>query len=247
MSQNNNRNFDDKFAEAWYNLGGDFSYMFSKQLIKYLSANNIKPANVLDIYCGAGNFLAEMQKQGIKCVGTEGSKAFVDFNNKNYKDMEFIYSPNMLEFGTKQKFDLITCIYDLVNYLEKFSEWQDFFKNVYKQLNKGGMFVFDYNTTRRLADWNTTIYESNSQMDYVQTVKSGVQGKTIINYVYYIKDKEDLYYKTSSLRTETTFETERVLEALKKAGFKDVKLCDFSLNPVSNPESKNKIHVIATK
>ena len=247
MGQNEYRNFDDKFAEAWYNLGGDFSYMFSKQLINYLKANNLQPKNVLDVYCGAGNFLAEMQKTGIKCTGTEGSKAFIKFNQKNYKDMEFLYANNLADFATKQKFDMITCIYDLVNYMETYKEWQDFFKVAYKQLNKGGLFVFDYNTPKRLADWNTVVYEESDKMDYLQTVKSGVYGKTIINYIYYIKNADGTYDKTSSLRTETTFELEQVLDALKKAGFKDIKLCDFSLNPVANPQAKNKLHIVATK
>lgn len=240
------RSFDDQFAKAWYNLGGDFSYMFSKRLISYLNKNNIKPKNVLDVYCGAGNFLAEMQKQGIKCVGTEGSKSFIKFNNENYTNMQFIYSPALCKFETKEKFDLITCIYDLINYLETYAEWEEMFKAVYKQLNKGGMFVFDFNTPKRLADWNVTVYDQASDMDYVETVKSGVQGKTVITYVYYVKDGAK-YDKTSTIYTETSFEPARVVNALKKAGFKDIKLCDFELNPLSNPESRNKIHVIATK
>ena len=32
---------NDKFAEAWYNMGGDFAYMFSKKVINYLNKNNL--------------------------------------------------------------------------------------------------------------------------------------------------------------------------------------------------------------
>ena len=100
--------------------------------------------------------------------------------------------------------------------------------------------------TRLNADWNTVVYDQSRDLDYVQTVTSNVHGKTVINYIYYVKDG-DKYEKTSALYTETSFEIERVLEALKKAGFKDVKLCDFELNELSNPASRNKIHVIAKK
>lgn len=240
------RSFDEQFAKAWYNLGGDFSYMFSKKLLAYLKKNNLKPKNVLDVYCGAGNFLAEMQKAGIKCVGTEGSKSFIKFNNQNYKDVEFIYANALNDFATKEKFDLVTCIYDLVNYLETYREWEEMFKSVYKQLNKGGMFVFDFNTPKRLENWNVTIYDQSGDMDYVETVKPNVHGKTVINYVYYVKDGTK-YDKTSALYTETSFEIPRVVEALKKAGFKTVKLCDFELNELQNPETRNKVHVVATK
>lgn len=247
MNCSMDRQLDDQFAKAWYNLGGDFSYMFSKKVLAYCKKNKFAPKNVLDIYCGASNFLAEMKKAGLKCVGTEGSPAFVKFNKENHEGIEFINTTALNIFNTKEKFDLITCIYDLVNYLETYAEWELFFKSVYKQLNKGGKFMFDYNTVKRLADWNTVVYDQSSDMDYVQTVKSNVQGKTIINYVYYLKNANGKYHKTSAIYTETTFENEAVVKALQKAGFKDIKLCNFDLNELANPATRNKIHVIATK
>lgn len=241
------RNLDDQFAKAWYNLGGDFSYMFSKKVLSYMKKTGFSPKNVLDVYCGASNFLAEMQKAGLKCVGTEGSEAFVKFNKENYKDMEFYHTPALNKFITKEKFDLVTCIYDLVNYLETYGEWEDFFKSVYKQLNKGGKFMFDFNTPKRLADWNAIVYEQSSDMDYVQKVYPTVHERVAINYVYYLKGENGKYHKTSTIYTETSFDIQNVLMALKKAGFKNVELCDFNLNPIANPQSRNKVHVIATK
>ena len=242
-----NRQLDDQFAKAWYNLGGDFSYMFSKKVLAYCKRNAFAPKNVLDVYCGAGNFLAEMQKAGIKCVGTEGSAAFVKFNQENHAGMEFLHTPALNVFNTKEKFDLITCIYDLVNFMETYQEWQLFFASVYKQLNKGGKFMFDYNTLKRLKNWDTVVFEQSNDMDYVQSVKPNVYDKTVINYVYYIKNSNNKYHKTSAIYTETSFETSKVLEALKKAGFKNVEICDFNLNPATNPELRNKVHIIATK
>lgn len=240
------RNFDDTFAKAWYNLGGDFSYMFSKKVLAYLKKNNLNPKNVLDIYCGAGNFLAEMQKAGLKCVGTEGSEAFVRFNKENYSGIDFVLTDALEKFNTKEKFDLVTCIYDLVNYMETFAEWQTFFKNVNKQMNNGGLFMFDFNTTKRLADWNTVVYDQSADLDYVQSITPNVHGKTVISYTFYSK-ADDKYSKSQAVYTETSFEVERVVEALKKAGFKEVKLCDFELNELENPANRNKIHVIAKK
>jgi len=240
------RNFDDTFAKAWYNIGGDFSYIFSKKLLSYLKNNNLAPKSILDIYCGAGNLLAEFQKAGLRCVGTEGSKAFVEFNKENHPGIDFVLTDALEKFNTKEKFDLVTCTYDLVNYMETFAEWQTLFKNVSNQLNKGGMFVFDFNTTRRLADWNKVTYDQSRDIDYIQSVTSNVHGKTVVSYTFYVRE-DDKYKKTSTLYTETSFEVPQVVEALKKAGFKDVKLCDFELNELPNPEARNKIHVVATK
>ena len=89
--------------------------MFSKKVLAYCKRNGFAPKNVLDVYCGAGNFLAEMQKAGIKCVGTEGSAAFVKFNQENHPGMEFLHTPALNVFNTKEKFDLIPCIITLLN------------------------------------------------------------------------------------------------------------------------------------
>jgi len=240
------RSFDDNFAESWYKLGGDFSYMFSKKLIAYLKRNGKNPKSVLDIYCGAANFLCEMQKEGMECYGTEGSKAFIRFNEQRYSDMKFYHTENMADFGTKQKFDLITCIYDLVNYLEIFSDWEELFKAAYKALNKDGVFTFDINTEKKLADWNEVSYEQSPDMDYVESVKSGVHGKTAITYVYYVKDGSR-YVKTSDVRTETAYPLDMVVKALQKVGFRDVKICNFNLDEVENPEQRNKVHFVAIK
>ena len=238
--------FNDQYAKAWYSIGGDFSYIFSKKLLAYLKKNNLEPKSIMDIYCGSGNLLAEFHKAGLKCVGTEGSKAFIEFNKENYNDMEFIYTEELEKFNTKEKFDLVTCTNDIVNYMETFAEWQTFFKNVAERLNKGGLFVFDFNTTRRIADWNKVTFDQSRDIDFVQSITSNVHGKAVINYVFYVREG-DKYSKASTVYTETSFEIPQVLEALKKAGFKDVKLCDFELNELASPEARNKIHVIATK
>ena len=240
------RSFDDNFAESWYKLGGDFSYVFSKKLLAYLKREGKQPKSVLDIYCGAANFLAEMQKEGLTCYGTEGSKAFIRFNEKRYEGMKFYYTENMADFGTKEKFDLVTCIYDLVNYLEIFADWEELFKAAYKALNKGGIFTFDINTEKRLADWNEVVYDQSPDMDYVESVKSGIHGKTAITYVYYVKDGSR-YAKTSNIYTESAYPLDMVVKALNKAGFKNVKLCNFSLEEVQNPEERNKVHIVAEK
>lgn len=53
--------------------------------------------------------------------------------------------------------------------------------------------------------------------------------------------------KVLSFCKKNNFAPKNVLEALKKAGFKNVEICDFNLNPATNPELRNKIHIVATK
>ena len=64
--------------------------------------------------------------------------------------------------------------------------------------------------------------------------------------LYYVRDGE-WYDKTSTKYTQTSFEVETVVKSLKKIGFKEVKVCNFDLAEIVNPETENKVHIIATK
>ena len=46
---------------------------------------------------------------------------------------------------------------------------------------------------------------------------------------------------------ECYFENDLILEALKRAGFKDIKLVDKDLNPLTSIDYADRIHVVAIK
>ena len=165
---------DIDFARAWDNSQGSFSAGIANRILSFANNNNKKIKSALDICCGASNLLNIFHQNGISCAGTETRQGMIDFPKEKYPEIEFFKTEMMSEFPTKQKYDLITCNHDIVNYFENFDEWREFFKEAYKHLNNGGMFVFDYYTKRKLQDWNETIFFSSEWLDYITEVKSGI-------------------------------------------------------------------------
>lgn len=237
---------DIDFARAWDNSQGSFSAGIANRILSFANNNNKKIKSALDICCGASNLLNIFHQNGISCAGTETRQGMIDFSKEKYPEIEFFKTEMMSEFPTKQKYDLITCNHDIVNYFENFDEWREFFKEAYKHLNNGGMFVFDYYTKRKLQDWNETIFFSSEWLDYITEVKSGIYDKTRITYTYYINYK-DYCIKTRDIVVECYFENDLILEALKRAGFKDIKLVDKDLNPLTSIDYADRIHVVAIK
>jgi len=84
-------------------------------------------------------------------------------------------------------------------------------------------------------------------MDHVRSIRKGIDNKCVMTEIYYIKNEEGLYHKTFDILVEAYFENNEIVDALKKAGFKSISLVDFSLEPINNPEQRNRIHVIARK
>ncbi len=49
------------------------------------------------------------------------------------------------------RFDVVLCVYDSLNHLLEFEEWEATFDRAREHLRPGGTFVFDVNTERKLA------------------------------------------------------------------------------------------------
>ncbi len=234
------------FAKAWDSSQGDFSKNLAQNIIKYIKENRIKVETALDICCGTSNYLSEIASEGILCTGTEIDKSMIDYSKEKCPNISYELTESIDEFKFKKKFDLITCNHDMINYLEDFKQWSNLFENAIKNLNKKGLFIFDFYTQNKLKDWNETSFSSTENLDCLLDVKSGLFDKTVLSYTYYI-NYQDYMLKTKSITTECYFETQTILDALKKVGFKNVVMVDASLNPLADPESAERIFVIAKR
>lgn len=247
MEQYVSQSFDKNYASAWSVDQGGFSFQLANNLIAYLNKNNISAKTCLDVCSGTGEFLNQLAKNGISGAGTEVAKSMIEYSSSKYPTTTFTLTKEIYDFKPKSKFDIVTCNHDMINAIEKFSGWQELFKNAHACLNKNGIFMFDFYTKNKLENWNEISFEESDNMDHIRSIKKGMDNKCIINEVYYIKNQDGQYQKTFDIVVDAYFENDQIIEALKKSGFKKIELCDFSLSPVSNPETRNRIHIIAHK
>lgn len=242
----NQVNYD--FAKAWDLSHGNFAEEIAQNIINFASVNNRKIQTVYDICCGASNLIGVFEQKGYKCVGSETRQGMYDYSKEHHPNTKYFLTENMYDVPGRIKADVITCTHDIVNYFENFSEWELFFKNVEKHLDKRGMFVFDFYTKHKLQNWNETTFKHSHTLDYLMNVKSGVYDKTVITYTYFI-NYDTHYIKTKDVVVESYFETQEILDALKRAGFKNVQIVDHNLQPLNgeNIAYLDRIHVIAMK
>ena len=236
-------NYD--FAKAWDLSQGDFATNIANRILAYAEANNKKFKSVYDVCCGSSNLLKVFDQCGYKCFGTETRQGMYDYSKEKLPNVTYFLTEKMNDMPGKEKVDVVTCTHDLINYFEDFSEWEEFFKNVDKKLNKNGVFVFDFYSKFKLSNWNESTYKSNPHLDCLTTIKSGVYDKTVITYTYYI-NYQNYYVKTKDIAVEAYFELDRVVEALKKAGLKNVQIVDSHLNPTEPNQYAERIYIMAS-
>ncbi len=98
--------------------------------------------SLLDVGCGSGGFLQELSFQypHVETMGIDLSSVMV----KNAKAKGA--NAHCIDLcSVEQKFDVITAIFDMVNYLDK-SQLRRFLGCIERTLNRGGYFICDINT-----------------------------------------------------------------------------------------------------
>ncbi len=138
--------------------------------INFTKENIKEGSSILDLACGSGIFLVNMNLYGYPTDGLDLSSQMIDLaRDKMYINHinTNLYLENMATFNIDKKYDVITCYFDSINHLNTIEEVNLMFENVYKHLNKGGKFLFDvFSYSRFLEAEGTDISEEFEDFKY---------------------------------------------------------------------------------
>ncbi len=131
-----------------------YSERMAEILPAVLERFGAKPQTILDLACGEGAFARAMAKKGFQVTGVDLSPKMLQIaqeraQRENVK-VEFLLQ-DMRSLSFEEKFDLVTCWYDSLNYLLKLEDLTRTFAGVWRALKKGDLFIFDMNTVYGLA------------------------------------------------------------------------------------------------
>lgn len=108
----------------------------------YETLDTLAFKSLLDVGCGSGGFLEQVAKRYPKAeaMGVDLSPVMVEMTQKKGLNAQCIDLCKV-----DGKFDVITAIFDMVNYLDK-KMLKRFLRCVEEHLEEGGHFIFDINT-----------------------------------------------------------------------------------------------------
>ena len=134
----------------------DFSPKYVGLIKKIFDDHGINQAKILDLACGTGILAAILAENGHHILGIDISPQMIEIaRNKStgLPDTAFQVQ-DMTKFRVDDTFDLITCIFDSINYVLDPSALSSMFYRVYSALNKTGFFLFDSNTHREYKKYH---------------------------------------------------------------------------------------------
>ncbi len=233
----------DVFAE-YYDIFWDWKDLFSKIMDGLQGKYGFKTEKVLEIACGTGKNL-EYFTDSTLLAGVDISARMLDKARVNVPAGQFHYA-NMTEFNLGDKFDLILCVYDSLNHLLEFSEWEQVFVRVSAHLEAGGYFVFDVNTPFKLNFAQKPRFITQQyQKDYlIMKYVNCEVNKAEWDLTFMVNTVDEQYEARRVKIVENSFENEQIREALLKQ-FSSVEMLNDKLEELG--ETEYRVYFICRK
>lgn len=162
----------------------------------------------LDLCCGCGHLLWRAAGAGFEVVGVDRSKAMLRCARRNAPAARLVRA-DVRDFDLGREFDVVTCMYDSLNYLTSVTDLGRALRRAKAHLARPGCFIFDVNA---VEGFRAKCPKTN--------VKHGRDWSMTIEITVHAKRPEAVFAVTGFVRRGRWFERfrERHVERLYSAG-----------------------------
>jgi len=173
--------------------------------------------SILEIACGTGAVLEFFLNKKYKVTGLDFSKKMLEIAEKRISKAAIV-EDDMRNFQLVNKFDVILCLFDSINHLLEFKDWQKVFNNAKNHLNPGGLFIFDINTEAKIEylSNDSQIVKKFNDNYLIMDISAGKKGIAIWDIKIFEKQKKDIFKLFHEVIEERSFPLDRITRSLKK-------------------------------
>jgi len=202
--------------------------------------------NWLDLCCGTGSLLKFICKHRFKATGLDISKYQLYFARQNAPKASFVRQDIKI-LSLPNKYDVITCMFDSLNYLIKKQDLLKVFKRIRRQMVDNGSFIFDMNTFQGLMDqWHRT--SATHERGYTLIVETSFDHKKALGLCQitgFVK-KGGFYKRFQEKHYERGYKPKEIEGMLTIAGFSFKKYDGYKLNR-ANKKSGRLLYICIVK
>ena len=136
--------------------GSAFASHARKAVERHLAGRLPRHAAILDLCCGSGLLLRELDALGYECFGVDESAGMLEIAGRNAPDA-VLQRADMAAFQWDHTFDAAICLYNSLNHARSATHLLTTLKQVRLHLRPGGLFLFDYILPTAFASrWEST-------------------------------------------------------------------------------------------
>jgi len=182
-----------------------------------LKKHHPRAKTVLELACGTGSILKQLQPD-YDVTGVDLSEEMLAIGRKKLPGVRLVRG-DMTTVDLGEQFDVVLCVYDSINHLTRFRDWEAVFRRARAHLSDGGVFLFDINTVYRLA-------RSSGGQPHVQwfgdgslmviSIVDAPRGAVDWEINVFERVRDSTYRLHLDVIREASFPTERIRDALRK-------------------------------
>lgn len=231
------------FAKVYDEMMADRDYRRWAAYVSALAEDyGVKPpGKILDLACGTGNFLKEMASQGWSAYGVDNSADMlsVAYDKLTRNGCRFtLLEQDMRELDLQDRFPLITCMCDSLNYLIHPADLQTVFEKIRSHLAPGGIFVADMNLELKyrlmLADDSFAETFANSAYIWENSYNSET-GICRMEIDFFVRERGELFRHIPEVHLQRSYSQLEIMDLAQKAGFKEVEFWKAFTNERLDP------------
>jgi SAM-dependent methyltransferase len=170
---------------------------------------------VLELACGTGSILKQLRSD-FEVTGVDLSAAMLAIAAEKVPEARLIQA-DMTKISLDETFDVVLCVYDSINHLLTFSQWEALFARAREHLSDRGIFIFDINTEYRLrevvAQPQQAIWFGDNLL-LMDVVDADVGGVVHWHLQVFECQEESIYQLHSERIPEISFSVERIKDSL---------------------------------
>lgn len=255
MKPQNRPDVYEAFAEIYDRVMRDVDYdSWVRYILVLADRYHISVQKILDLACGTGSMAIGFASLGYEVVGIDRSAIMLKWARKKssrHKVSIHYLQEDMCSFsslGLPTDFDLVTCLYDSLNYILDEKGIHRCFAEVHRHLRPGGGFIFDvtteYNLLQNFAGY--TFAENFDTSSYIWENEYDIVKKVCVSKVTVFVKNGERYEKHVENHRQRVYPPTFLTDALEKNGFEVLgAFHDLTEKPV---QSKcERIHFVARK
>jgi ubiquinone/menaquinone biosynthesis C-methylase UbiE len=218
-----------------------YSERMVELLPSMLARFDARPQTVLDIACGEGTFAVAMAKKGLQVTGVDQSPQMLQLARQRAErenvEVEFLRQ-DMRSLSFEERFDLVTCWFDSLNYLLELEDLTKTFAGVHRALKKAGLFIFDMNTIYGLAiDWqrhHCYVQQDTPELFEIHFPSYDLEKNTAIMKITGFVKEGAGWSRMDEVHKERGYTLEDIRQCLKEVDFQEL-ACWGNLQEMSEP------------
>lgn len=216
-----------KYIDASYR--GTKNYQQEVDFILRRVGNTPGRKILIDVACGSGGHAELLSKAGFEVYAVDVNDGMLRLVKKNLPKAR-VFKQDMRQLDVPVKADVLTCMYNSINYNYSYAELSDTFQRFYDHLKPGGVLIFD--TAFMKHTWKPgpfsveTITTPEFEVARVnKSYKKGSFGIVEIVFVIFEKGQKKIVETQNKIFLP---DPERMLKLMKQTGFNTRVYFDFS-------------------